>query len=334
MNTFGSLGLLLAVHVMACSGTCMTDIPLNFPNLQPESISYSDEHKAIFIGSMIFGDVHKVHLNGSVELFLSAPLQATGGILAVDEMDLLFIGNFNKSLITAWLSGASSFDGWQTSLVVANMSSGAVVANVDLSNVGSMVPLHLASDIAVDPETNDVYVTDTFGGQLWKVSSSTWSASSFVSSPSWKSPKGFGPNGISINRGTLLFTHVQKDLLFALPLHSPEDWQQVDFTYGLSGVLGPDGARFDRAGSKYYVCSNVANLIYKFADGSTSGNWTTLRLESIAMTPYATPTAVTFIGDQQWANAIPGFGNHPVYHLYKLDWLYYPPRSPVSPHHC
>jgi len=158
------------------------------PYLLPEGIENYDD--TLLVGSVSMGTINWVLGDGTL-----VPFAMGGGLLfgsAGIEVDrahgLLHVANGvfppNPNLPL------------QSAYVALNLTTGAMVRGVDLSNIGPSGKGHFANDLCVDPAGN-VYITDSVASQIWKVPA-TGDAISLVTNSQFDADPavGIGLNGI------------------------------------------------------------------------------------------------------------------------------------------
>eukprot|EP01006_Ploeotia_vitrea_P014223 TRINITY_DN38079_c0_g1_i1.p1 TRINITY_DN38079_c0_g1~~TRINITY_DN38079_c0_g1_i1.p1 ORF type:complete len:326 (-),score=32.55 TRINITY_DN38079_c0_g1_i1:117-1094(-) len=318
MHTLFACFTFLVVFALPCSARSYNEIiHVDIPNLSPESFAYSQKRGKFFLGSLNFGTVYEVDQTGNFSQFvMGKELSSTAGILAVDDMDLLLICNFNQSMLGAWVGGKPAFKGFQTSLIVANLTTGAIIRNIDFSNVGPG-PFRLVNDITHDSRGN-FWLTDSLGAQIIHTTLSG-NPSVFVHNDDWtatKPQRGFGPDGIAYQPSCdcILMTHLQHGTIWNVPREYPMSFFKVEFT-NIESIQNPDGARFSPDMLTYYVVNNQAGLLYQFV---TNSNWTSLTLNNAAVTPFSNPTGVTFTYDQVWCSTAYLFQKKQSYPIYSM----------------
>jgi hypothetical protein len=159
----------------------------------PEGIAWSSYHGGLLVSSAL-GAVYQVGTDGSltdVDTNLLNPL----GIEAADH---LYITNSNTTAVFQLET-----EGFLAGVVVQDYATGNVIASVDLSAIPDRNTTHLANDVDVDPTTQDLYVTDSFGDQIWHLdSSNNYAASSLVRDIRFSGAGGpipIGLNGIAFH---------------------------------------------------------------------------------------------------------------------------------------
>eukprot|EP01089_Gocevia_fonbrunei_P022181 TRINITY_DN886_c0_g3_i1.p1 TRINITY_DN886_c0_g3~~TRINITY_DN886_c0_g3_i1.p1 ORF type:complete len:472 (+),score=87.09 TRINITY_DN886_c0_g3_i1:81-1496(+) len=203
MRLFAVSLVLLVIYVS--TGVCQPDlIKVQVPGLRPEGIFWNS-HLNFLISSLATGVVNRVNDSGAVTPFVSgAKLQSTLGIQGDNSTGYLLIANTNT---TATFGGGGRCptpptNCMESSLVVADLQNGTIVANIDLTPFRKNGTSIFANDVAADGK-GFAYVTDTFGGQVVRVDLKTLKVETVISSDSWKVPAGtFGLNGIAYHNNT------------------------------------------------------------------------------------------------------------------------------------
>ncbi len=74
-----------------------------------------------------------------------------------------YVANVNFSAVVS-----GQYNGFQSSIAAFSLDDKSLIWETDLSTVGGVGVPHFANDVAVDSSGN-LYVTDSFGSQIWKV---------------------------------------------------------------------------------------------------------------------------------------------------------------------
>jgi len=256
----------------------------------PEGIDYSPT-LGFVCSSIQFATVYTVSDSGVLTNIshytgLITPL----GIQVDEGNNLIYVTNSN---FTAALSGQTT--GFLAGLVVQTYS-GTLVKSIDFSPLGGASDTHLANDIALDPNTGNLYVTDSFGSQIWKVTSG-FTPSILVHDTRFTAvggPVPIGLNGIDYHPdGYLVTCKTFPGALFKVSLTGTVTPTTI-LPAGLD-ITGADGLIFRPqrpnnllvfAGQTVYEFSSsddwlTANL-YRFGNSSLPGGTTiTLRLNDV-----------------------------------------------------
>lgn len=148
--------------------------------------------------------------------------------------------------------------------------------------------------VAVNPETNQVYVT-AYGGQIWVIDGNNWNVP-----PQDLSQLGVNLTpGVAVNAKTnmVYFTNHDYDDVLVFD----ETTQKYIYpTIGLPGAGGPSGVAVNPAFNTVYVAETYAGQV-AVIDGSTASVVTTVKVgvspESVAVNPKTNLVYVTNFGD-------------------------------------
>jgi hypothetical protein len=151
----------------------------------------------LFLGSQ---GIWKVDDNSNVTPFIQDPMLMSVLGLQIDKTrNHLHMCNNNAA--AAWGGVPSDF---YTSLVTADLTTGAILSSVDVSAIGPQGP-KFGNDLTVDKDGN-VYMTDSFNPQIWKISTDGV-ASQFATDPRWyRETGGVGLNGIDYHPDGYIIT--------------------------------------------------------------------------------------------------------------------------------
>jgi hypothetical protein len=158
LSRFASLAL-LCISALAIPDADI--IWVESPQLWPESIVFSPEH-GLVVSSVSQGTLFKIDVATSKTLLLvsSPDLLSSAGFAIQDG--IAYICHSNISVFTWNIS--IPFEGFQTGLLKINISSNEVIANIDLSSIGTsgVDALHFANDVVLASD-GTAFVTDSFG---------------------------------------------------------------------------------------------------------------------------------------------------------------------------
>jgi len=128
-------------------------------------------------------------------------------------------------------------------VLIVNLTTGAAVKLVDLTAIPDRSIVHVANDLIFDEQGN-LYVSDTNGQQVWKVTPSG-TATVFSSNPNFQKEKGqlVGLQGVEHppNSNYILVGKIGTGRLFKIPLSHPNSVTEVRLTP--SHPAGLDGIR-------------------------------------------------------------------------------------------
>jgi len=196
MSQLGLRLIVVFAFVVVSTGQDVIKIT-NKPAFFPEGIEYTDK-TGFLVGSgsgyKDQGSVWKLSTTGTVTPFVTKndTFLDVLGLHADVAKDFLYIAS----------SDTGQFQGHygvkQALFVKASLSTGAVITSIDLTSVPSPHATgRLANDLVNDPDGN-VYITDSLGGQIWKIDTNN-QATSFVADARFALL-----NGIEYKNGYLL----------------------------------------------------------------------------------------------------------------------------------
>eukprot|EP00486_Rosalina_sp_Unknown_P014935 CAMPEP_0201595284 /NCGR_PEP_ID=MMETSP0190_2-20130828/192335_1 /ASSEMBLY_ACC=CAM_ASM_000263 /TAXON_ID=37353 /ORGANISM="Rosalina sp." /LENGTH=1175 /DNA_ID=CAMNT_0048055211 /DNA_START=8 /DNA_END=3535 /DNA_ORIENTATION=- len=304
--------------------------------LLPETMRYYSQNDLGFLtGSMGYGTIFQMVSNTTSSSNSSNPLNFTAkpffsndnlvfsaGFEIDFSRNVLFICHADKKTFSYGL-GQNKTTNWTNrymgGVMIVNMTTMDVIANFDFQdyNVNASNPMyHLANDIIVDESDGSAYVTDSFGGAIYKISydsssSTPYSVSIFSYTAQWQIPKYIFFDGLSmdpvngdfilanawINTDTTMYSSPffsGTSVMIKIPLDEPMKPKMCNYTNIVSLDRGFDGQIFSDDGTYLYVTGDRSQSVYRF---TSTDNWDSLTLESVRMTQYDEPTAIAFARD-------------------------------------
>jgi len=326
-------------------------------NLLVEAFRYYTTNDLGFLtGSMSHGSIFQLHVNGTSSDNDNNPRNFSGNVFFSDsnlkwstalEIDftrnVMFICHSNSTTFPSGLTqdpapGSSSWtDTFMSGVMVVNLTTKTVIADFDLQdhNVDASNPMyHLANDLVVDESDGSAYITDSYGGAIYRISYDASDAVPYSIAPfsylsEWQVPGYIFFNGIAldVNKQFLMVNgwinaNVSKysspmfaghSVMVKVPLSSPLEPTFPSYANIASFSSGFDGQAFSADGTYLYVVGNAQQSVFRFV---SSDNWDTLRLDSVRMTQYGTPTCLqlaasgtygTGVTESVFVSAVPGF---------------------------
>ena len=189
-----------AFVILCLVAVCLAQTTIVFSKngLIPEGVDYSPKHQSFFVGSMGLGAVHKLELNGTLTQFSrQGNLVSSVGIQVDEAADLIYVTNNETPGFPPTTPGAS--------VVVVDLDDGSIVDEISLTNLGPSGAAKLLNDITLPDKGNNIYVTDSFNGIIYRVDLDDGDAEEFVNSPTLLGPadlvffsSGIGANGIEL----------------------------------------------------------------------------------------------------------------------------------------
>lgn len=270
----------------------------------PEGIAWNADAGAFFVSSLRGGQIGLVSPSGQYTTFSDDPRLITTFEIVVDaERNRVLICNEDVGI------SSKSSDGTRTrvaQVVEFDLDTGAVRHVHDFSSLTSG-PI-LANDLTIDRDGN-IYVTDSFQPQIYKVDHATKAVSVLVRSERLMPADpteavGTKPylNGIVYHPdGFLIASDYSRGLLWKVPLNDPEALEEVRLPQPLKG---PDGLLLKSSTELVAVQSFPAD------DGSMAGDvtllasadaWTSAQIEAVAIPDDLDgPTTATLRDGEVW----------------------------------
>ena len=242
---------------------------INQNNLHPEGIEYSKQHG--FLVSSRQGTVYKVDSEGNLYPFVVHDrFQSTLGLHIDAKRNLLLIANSNGSLVEA------------------DLSTGKVTREVDLSKVGA-VGNKFANDVTSDKDGN-VYITDGYHAQIYKVTPDG-TATVFAADARFGGKQGtLGLTGIDYHPdGYIIAVNQQYGLVFRIDIANPKEVSGVQLP---SALVTANGLTFRSNGNLIVVQNN------KVTELKSSDNWTTCFVVAEAKTKIVGSSTATLRDEQ------------------------------------
>lgn len=264
--------------------------------IHPEGFTWDPTRKAFLIGSLRHGTISVVGADGIPHTLVSDPsLIATGGI-RVDAARNRLLATYGDVYAgpDALLSDGSTPEtrGHYGGVAIFNLTTGALEKRVELSQSPG---LHLANDLALDPQGN-AYATDSFTGTIYKVTPSG-TGSVFLQAPALDAGYDNGLPNVGVNgivyhpSGALIVVRYDSGALFRIPLGNPSNFREVSLTERIPGAdgiaLGSDGTLYAATNT---IRSNGIDGLFKLR---SSDGWRSAEIVSKTVSPEAAPTTVT-----------------------------------------
>jgi sugar lactone lactonase YvrE len=295
-----SLLLFIVVAIVATVTLAATPNRITFQskNLFPEGLEYHQDLNAFLVSSVGNGQVWKVNDKGEVSAFINdTRLDARSSIG-------LHINHKTNQLLVAVSNSSAAYLGQveyaKVALVKADLQTGAIQQFIDLTSVslpdykGALFANDLVSD-----ENGNTYITESFGGFIWKVDSNNV-PSVLVSSPEWTPENQYSPgiNGIEYANGTLLVGKQGTGRLFKISLSGATP-NVTEITITGAKPVGVDGLLLKPNGNLVIVGrsseENVKPRIYEF---HSSDNWNTTSILYDEEISVAEPTTAAVRGKE------------------------------------
>jgi len=285
MQTIRALFVLAAICIASAQLSYINITSV--PSLAPESMDYVSGTGYI-LGSLSYGGAYRVSpTTGAISVFLQQGqnMNHTAGV----QYDTR--GGRNRVLLCSVTLpppfGAGGHAGGVISLELSG-STPTLAAFYDTSAIGPNVPYRFCNDIVTD-DAGTIYATDSFGSQVWKISTSGV-VSQLIYDQRWNATS-FALDGIEMTReGNLIVSHITHSQLWLITLTPSVFATQIQVS-GNYINSSPDGIYFGPFGCLHTVGNNNA---YRLA--STDGWLTATVLEVVPVTCLG-PTAIAWNAD-------------------------------------
>ncbi|MEU8634564.1 hypothetical protein AB0C38_20480 [Amycolatopsis sp. NPDC048633] len=172
---------------------------------QPENIALEPDGSADLTFAYT-GEIGRVTPGGQVRIIARIPVPADGDVPVVHRK--LFLGGIVRApggdLYVAISTGTPA-----TGLYRVRPGSPPV-------QVAALPPSGFQNGVARDPATGDLYVADSFGSTVWRVSRGRVTA--FATGELLAPVSGFGANGIKVHAGAVWVSNLDRGTLVRFPL--------------------------------------------------------------------------------------------------------------------
>ncbi len=152
-----------------------------------EGIAYSPDYQAFFLGSVRKGEIYRVTTAGLAQRFISLRQHGLWSAFALDidkANDLLVVGTNN---VAQFMSADTDSPGG-SALAWFSLTKGELVFRCDFE--GPANEQHVLGDLRVHPASGHVFVSDSVGGGVYRVSPETCEFHSIVEPGQFVSPQG------------------------------------------------------------------------------------------------------------------------------------------------
>jgi len=257
-------------------------IPLNRFGLNTEGLDHSNSGQFFLVGSLKWGSIFRVNYDSTLQTLIPGNyyygLFASSGIRLVNDIIHITNGVFPPS--------NQPRDGLEATYVQVNFTSQAVIRWINLTGIGAPGRHRAANDLDLDDNGN-IYITDSYGAQIWLVDSHTSQASTFGLNGIVYHSNGYLLVGKSHSNGT------SKGLLFRVNV-ADRSILQIPL---LGNLLGVDGIAF---------APNSQNTLYLAASGylyviDGQNDWKNAVVSYRVAVPEdcGTPSTITALGPDQ-----------------------------------
>lgn len=301
-----------------------TLIPVVAPGLLPEGLEYHPS-TGFLVSSINTGTVHAVDDSGALTPFVQyGNLIGSLGLQVDEDRNRLLVVNLNS---TAAFLDNFALSPFMAGLVVASLDTGEVIFETDLSNLGPEGVFRFANDVVNDKDGN-AYVTDSFGGQIWKVTLQG-EASIFASDARFFPQQGdlIGLNGIEYDPLGFLLVGRSDGVIFKVPIDDPNDVEEVQLD---RLPVGADGIVIRPNGTMAVVGDGNVYLL------QSEDHWKSASMIGIFETNIPSPTtaAVRYYAEDSVYVVHAHYGNftRSVYEIQVVDFVHIvPPTTTEEP---
>ncbi len=203
-----------------------------------EGFVFSPDHQAFYLGSVRNGDIYRVTTAGQAQRFISLPQHGLWSAFALDidtANDHLVVGTNN----VAQFMGADTDATGGSAIAWFSLKQGELVYRCDFEGLPQVQ--HVLGDLRVHPASGYVFVSDSAGGGVYRVSAETCEFHAVVEPGHFISPQGIaftGPENIAYladYRGGLFAWHEENRTLQKVV--APDDTT----LYGIDGLISHEG---------------------------------------------------------------------------------------------
>jgi len=256
----------------------------------PEGLIFDKATDAYYVSSARLGNIGKVTPKGVYTiLHADSTLKSVYGIKIHPDGKRLFAcvadANYSKYTNPATRMKMSR-------LISVDMKTGKRLSDTDFSK---LIPgKHFANDLTFDAQ-NNVYITDSFAGVIYKVSPAN-EVTVFAKSDLFKT-EGVGLNGIVFHpNGYLIVDNTAKGQLYKIDLKNPKDVKKVMID---NYFIGADGLLLNDKTKLTVVVNGGSDKIFQL---SSTDDWATAKVTSATLTTdrFTYPTTATQNGRDIW----------------------------------
>ncbi|SFW68760.1 hypothetical protein [Amycolatopsis australiensis] len=174
---------------------------------QPENIALEPDGSADLTFAWT-GEIGRVTPGGQVGVIARIPVPADGDVPVVHRK--MFLGGIVRApggdLYVAVSTGTSA-----TGLYRVRPGGEPV-------RVAALPPAGFQNGVARDPGSGDLFVADSFGSAVWRVSPRTGRVTAFAAGELLAPVSGFGANGIKVHDGAVWVSNLDRGTLVRFPL--------------------------------------------------------------------------------------------------------------------
>ncbi len=204
------IGVALAAIAMIAlpatpAGAAPRIVPLA-PGQQPENITLEPDGSADLTFAYT-GEIGRVSPSGRVTVIARIPVPEDGDVPVVHKR--LFLGGIVRA------PGGDLYVAVSTGTAATGLY--RVRAGLPPVQVAKLPPSGFQNGVARDPATGDLFVADSFGSTVWRVSRgrvTAWATGELLAPVS-----GFGANGVKVHDGALWVSNLDRGTLVRFPLH-------------------------------------------------------------------------------------------------------------------
>jgi sugar lactone lactonase YvrE len=256
----------------------------------PEGLEFNKAANVYYVSSARLGNIGKVTPQGAYSIVHSdSTLKSVYGIKVHPDGKRIFacVSDANYSKYT---NPATRMK--MARLISVDLNTGKRLSDTDLSK---LVPgKHFANDLAFDSQ-NNIYITDSFAGVIYKVSP-TKEVTVFAKDELFKT-EGVGLNGIVFHpNGYLIVDNTAKGQLYKVDLKNPKNVKKVVIP---DYFVGADGLLLNDKNNLTVVVNGGTDKIYQL---SSTDDWATAKVtaSTVVADRFTYPTTATQNGKDIW----------------------------------
>jgi len=235
--------------------------------LYPEGVDYDARGNRFLVTSLHEGTVGTVTPDGHYQVLFEDPNMVSAiGIRIDSARDRVLVCNSDPGVS---LHTKKENQGKLAGLAVFHLSTGKLVKYIDLGAL-SKGGGHFCNDIALNEETGEAYVTDSFSPIIYKITPNN-DASILLQNDAFAG-KGFNLNGIVLKDNYLLVAKDNDGVLYKVPLDDPAKFAPVKIA---DKMVGADGLLWASDGSLIVIANMETNKVFKL---TSDDNWASAKI--------------------------------------------------------
>ncbi|MXV52392.1 gluconolaconase [Pedobacter sp. HMF7647] len=291
MKKISLTGALMLV-ILSLSVAQSRRINFQAPQLYPEGITYDQQKKLFYVGSVRTGAIGSVDEQGNYkEIYKSNDLISSFGMKVVPATTRLWICLSDQNPLYSIYSSPSTLKK-MARVIAIDLKTNKKVADVDLASLYNGP--HFLNDLTYDTKGN-LYITDSFSPVIYKIDQSG-KASIFAQNELFRSAA-TGLNGIVFHpSGFLLAVNNGDGTILKIAVNNPSDVQKVAVDRLFSGG---DGLIIDKQ-NRLLIAQNKG--INKVSCLESIDNWKSAKVIAAtdAYARFQFPSTIALQNDKIW----------------------------------